>query len=239
MRLFQAFAITLCSLLAHTATWADKLPIPDKFSAEYTLKSGLFTIGKTRRTLSAQDNHYVFESYTWPAGMLSIFYKGDVTERSVWDYRQKHAIPLLYSYRDTNKKSKRDVRLTFDWDKMTVTNSINDDPWKMTIKEGTQDKLLYQISIMLDLANNPQIKKLQYTVADGGKLKFYDAAIEKKETIKTPAGKFETLRITRDDGKRVTTLWCAPSLSYLPVRIEHYKKEGSRLNAYLTHYTGL
>jgi len=218
----------------------NTLPISNKFSVEYVLKSGLFTIGKTRRTLTPQGNGlYAFESYTWPAGILSIFYKGDVTERSLWKYQNKMAVPIQYSYIDTNKKSKRDIKLSFDWENKKVTNTINDKPWNMKIKDGTQDKLLYQISIMLDLANNPHIKKLQYTVADGGKLKFYDAKVEKKETIKTPAGQFETLMITRDDGKRVTSLWCAPSLSYLPVRIEHYKKGETKLNAYLTKFSGL
>lgn len=240
MRLLPTITLTLCTLLTHTTTWADKLPIPENFTAEYTLKSGILTVGKSRRTLSSQKNgQYVFESYTWPAGMLSIFYKGDITERSLWKYQNKIAIPIEYSFVDTNEKSKRDIKLAFDWQNKKVTNTINKKPWKMKIKDGTQDKLLYQISIMLDLENNPHTRKLQYTVADGGKLKFYDAPVENKVTIKTPAGKFEAVKISRDDGKRVTTLWCAPSLYYLPIRIEHYKKGGTKINAYLTHYTGL
>ncbi|MCK4587906.1 MAG: DUF3108 domain-containing protein, partial [Gammaproteobacteria bacterium] len=76
-------------------------------------------------------------------------------------------------------------------------------------------------------------------VADGGKLKSYDAVIQKTETIETPAGEFETIRVNRDDGKRVTTLWCAPDLNYLPVRIEHYKKGDTKVNAYLVKVKGL
>lgn len=218
-----------------------KLPIPEKFSAEYVLKSGLFTIGKTRRSLSALENGvYIFESYTWPAGMLSVFYSGNITERSVWKYQDNRAVPMEYSYTDTSQENKRDVVLTFDWSKNIVTNRINGDPWELDIQKGTQDKLLYQVSIMLDLVTNNKKTSLEYLVADGGKLRTYDAEIQGKENIKTPAGVFDTVRIAREDKKSITTLWCAPSLNYLPVRIEHFKKKpNTRVNAYLTTVDGL
>ena len=215
------------------------LPIPNNFSVEYVLQSGLFDIGKTKRTLSLQENgRYAFTSVTKATGMFAMFYNGKVTERSIWEYREGRARPLQYSYNDTNKK-KRNVNLAFDWENKTVTNTINGEPWDMTIPPDTQDKLIYQINIMFDFLENNDVKTIKINVADGGKLKTYGVVIQKKETIKTPAGKFETIRINRDDGKRVTTLWCAPSLNYLPVRIEHYKKGDTKVNAYLVKYKGL
>jgi len=119
------FTVLLLLMQASAAGLAspkeNALPISNKFSVEYVLKSGVFTIGKTRRTLNPQGNgDYVFESYTWPAGILSIFYKGDVTERSLWKYQNKTAVPIQYSYIDTNKKSKRDIKLSFDWENKKV-----------------------------------------------------------------------------------------------------------------------
>lgn len=219
----------------------ETLPISDKFSVEYVLESGLFTIGKTRRSLSALDNGlYVFESYTRPAGILSVFYPGDITERSVWKYQDNMAVPMEYSYKDTSQKNKRDALLTFDWKKDIVTNDVNGYPWELKIEKGTQDKLLYQVSIMLDLVAKKQKTSLKYLVADGGKLRTYIAEIQGTEKIKTPAGEFDTIRIVREDKKSITTLWCAQSLNFLPVRIEHYKKKpNTRVNAYLTTYQGL
>jgi hypothetical protein len=170
--------------------------------------------------------------------MFALLFSGTVTERSIWEYHKGRARPLKYSYNDTNKK-KRNVSLAFDWKNKTVTNTINGEPWDMTITPDTQDKLIYQINIMLNFLDNNDIKTIKINVADGGKLKTHDVTIQDKETIKTPAGKFETIRINRDDGKRVTTLWCAPSLNYLPVRIEHYKKGDTKVNAYLVRVNGL
>lgn len=238
-----AILLLLILFCAATSAFAkdNTLPISDNFSVEYVLESGLFTIGKTRRSLNRLENGlYVFESYTWPAGMLSVFYKGDLTERSVWKYQDSMAVPIEYSYKDTNEKNTRDAVLTFDWDNNVVTNNINGDPWELKIKKGTLDKLLYQVSIMLDLVSDHKKTNLQYLVADGGKLKTYNAEIQESESIKTPAGVYETVRIVREGKKSITTLWCAPSLNYLPVRIEHYKKkQKTRVNAYLTSVTGL
>ena len=235
-----ALLLILCSTLDPTTSTAGELPIPDNFSVEYILQSGFFDIGKTERTLSLKkDGRHIFTSTTRASGMFAVFYNGIVTERSVWEYHQGRARPLQYSYKDTNKKSERDVNLAFNWENKTVTNTINGEPWDMEIAPDTQDKLIYQINIMFSLLENSKLKVMKINVADGGKLKNYDAVIQKKETIKTPAGEFETIRINRDDGKRVTTLWCAPSLDYLPVRIEHYKKGDTKVNAYLVKVKGL
>lgn len=231
---------TLTEAVAENDLPIENLPIPDNFSAEYVLQSGIFDIGITKRTLSLQeDGRYIFTSLTHPTGMFAVFFKGKVTERSIWEYHKGRARPILYYYKDTSKKKKRDVNLAFDWEKKTVTNTINGEPWDMEITPDTQDKLIYQINIMLNLLENRDLKTMKINVADGGKLKSYDAIIQQKETIKTPAGKFDTIRVNRDDGKRVTTLWCAPSLNYLPVRIEHYKKGDAKVNAYLVKVNGL
>ncbi|MCK4586763.1 MAG: DUF3108 domain-containing protein, partial [Gammaproteobacteria bacterium] len=166
-----AFLLVLCSLSAPTASTAGELPISDNFSVEYILQSGFFDIGKTKRTLSRQeDGRYVFTSTTRATGMFEIFFDGKVTERSIWEYHEGRARPMQYSYKDTNKKKERDVRLAFDWENKTVTNTINGEPWDMEITPDTQDKLIYQINIMLSLLENNKLKIMNINVADGGKL---------------------------------------------------------------------
>jgi len=245
--IFLLLGICLASTMAYSSTTIkenhsslETLPIPDHFSVEYVLQSGIFDIGITKRTLRPHDNgEYIFTSTTTATGMFSVFYSGVITEHSVWEYHNGRARPLQYSYKDTSSKKKRDVSLKFDWNEKTVTNTINGEPWDMEITPDTQDKLIYQLNIMLNLLENNDSKLMKIRVADGGSLKTYKASIQKNETIKTPAGEFETVRVNRDDGKRVTTLWCAPKLNYLPVRIEHYKKGSTKVNAYLVKVNGL
>jgi len=49
-----------------------------------------------------------------------------------------------------------------------------------------------------------------------------------REMVPTPLGHFETLKVQRLGDQRETTLWCAPALHYLPVRIEQ-ENRGSRV----------
>lgn len=253
-RIGQALASVLIALTVGGPGQAQAAAIDDKavpvatsfqpwqagFSAVYEVKKGSFTIGETKRTLSLQgDNHYLFESITRPAGFGRLLTSGQVIERSEWRFRpQDHLIqPLTYTYFNSGSEKNRDAHLTFDWQTHTVTNTINGQPWKMPLVDGTQDKLVYQLRVMADLLNGN--RQLNYPVADGGKLKTYQLQIVGKETIRTDLGLFETLRIRRVHGKRVTTLWCAKQLSYLPVRIEQRKGNDSPIKAILTSVKGL
>ena len=101
------FLLSLCCLPIPTTSIAGELPISDNFTAEYILQSGLFDIGKTKRTLSLQDDgRYAFTSTTKATGMFAMFFNGKITERSIWEFHEGRARPLQYDYKDTNKKKR-------------------------------------------------------------------------------------------------------------------------------------
>ncbi len=55
-------------------------------------------------------------------------------------------------------------------------------------------------------------------------------------------GELETLkyqRISTSNKKRRTTLWCAPSLHYLPVQVEHIEANGDVFSMVLQSVEGL
>jgi len=195
---------------------------PEEFTAWYKASKGMFS-GETIVSVKAdKDHHYLYESVTKVTGMMSIF-GGEILEKSVWEYADGKIRPLRYSYNRSLGSKKRNAELTFDWNKKIVTNSIDSQPWKMTIKPDTLDKLVYQLVMMNDLQQGNT--ELNYSIADGGKLKDYKISIMGEETIKTKIGEFKTIKVARIRGKRTTTMWCAEKLGYLPVRI-HQKKNG-------------
>ena len=118
--------------------------------------------------------------------------------------------------------------MDFDWQKNLVSIDDKKHPWQLELEPGTLDKLVYQISLMKDLKRG--IKSIDYRIADGGKLKTYHITVLGKETITTPMGHIETIKLTRHREKpsdRETTLWCAPALNYLPVKLEHIEDDTS------------
>ena len=63
-----------------------------------------------------------------------------------------------------------------------------------------------------------------------------------REVITTPLGKIEAIKLTRERSRpkdRKTTLWCAPSLNYLPVMLEHIEKDGTVFTAKIRRLRGI
>jgi hypothetical protein len=225
----------LVLVLLSGASHAVPLPVP--FTAHYTLSKGIIDFGRTTRSLKLEKNgEYLFESDTEATGMFAWLLKGHIRERSYWRYKDGNVIPEKYIYERTGKK-KRHVELTFDWDKLTVINNINSDPWQMDIKPGTLDKLVYQVSLMLDLKQGK--REFFYHIADGGKLKTYHIVTLGEEDVETPIGTFKTVKVTRADDKHTTILWCAEQLSYLPVKIEYSEDDDGPYTALIESLEGI
>ena len=198
-------------------------PLPQDFRASYTFTRNGMHVGEVKRSLrAANDGMYIYESVSEATGFISLFINDKIIERSTWAYVNDKPQPLQYTYIRSGGKKKRNVKLSFDWAQGIVINTINDDPWQMPVPPDTQDKLVYQLTLMLDLRTDT--KKLHYTIADGGKLKDYAFTVVGEETVDTPLGKLRTTKIQRVDDKRNTTIWCANTLNYLPVRIEQEEK---------------
>lgn len=232
-----SWLLLLAPLLAQLAQPVQAAtPTPRPFTAVYVLKKGPITFGETRREVMVDDKgNNIFESVTRPRSVGKLLTSGQVVERSRWTVRQDRLIPLEYSYFNTGSEQNHDVHLSFDWETRTITNTINGDPWRMPLEDGTQDRLLYQLQLMQDLEDGKT--ESSYPVADGGKLKTYTLTQMGKETIRTPMGTFDTVRMNLTHGKRQLTLWCAATLRFLPVRIEQSKEGEGSINAVLESVT--
>jgi len=206
---------------------AEQIPLP-LFNAEYSLIRNGITLGISTRTLSVAPNDtYIYSSTTQATGIIAWFVKDHINEQSTWRFDGNQLRPLEYVYDRYGGSKTRRVKLVFDWQHQTVTNTIDGESWRMEIPANAQDKLVYQLSIMYDLLNGK--KELDYKIADGGKLKDYTFDIQGEEVLNTDLGRLKTIRIQRIGDKRDTTVWCAPQLSYLPVRLEQQDIDGSEL----------
>ncbi len=221
---------------AFTAAAQPQHALPESFEATYVLSMGPLSLAEMKRKLyKNEDGHYVFESYSKPIGYARWFTDSTLLEKTEWVYHEQHLRPLKYSYDRQSSDKERHVKLTFDWDKMRVTNTINNDPWSMDVPQGTLDKLLYHLAVMYDLERGDE--SLNYQVADGGTLKTYTFHKLAEETIETPLGRFKTVKLERP-GSRDTILWCAKELNYLPVRIMQ-EEDGRKLVLKLKSIKGL
>ena len=216
-------ALALWLLCAATVTASEPLPA---FDAQYNIRGFGFQIGEFHSSLAnTPDGNHHYETETRTIGFIARFNKDVVRERSNWIWHNSIIRPITYTYQRTGGKKARSAKLNFNWSRGIVENTIDGDTWKMPIRDGVLDRLVVQLSMMLDLKAGK--RDMKYTFADGGKLKTYRFRIIGEERIETPSGAYDTVKLERvmDNDKRSTMLWCAPKLHFLPVRIDQREKD--------------
>jgi hypothetical protein len=162
-----------------------------------------------------------------------------ITERSESEIHGQSFRPLAYQYDRYGKNATRNVRVTFDWQNEAVFNTAQAHTWRMPLPPGTLDKLNYLLALMGDLVDGK--RSMRYTIADGGRLKTYEMREAGSETLDTALGTLETLKMRRvrhaDYGE--ATLWCAPALGFLPVKLENRDRDGRLVSMYIQSIEGL
>jgi Protein of unknown function (DUF3108) len=227
--------IMLCLLFCSMTTGATDFVPP--FTAKYTLYTAGLPIGEGTRRLFVKNDHWVFESQSHTTGILAAVRDDQIAELTEFTVNATQVRPLNYEFHQTGSKKQKHVRITFDW-KARIAKNIADAPWEVALVDDTLDSLLYQVVIMRDLQQGK--RDLSYQIADRAKIKTYAAEFQGEDVITTGVGKLTTLRYRYDstDGKRHTTLWCAPKLHYLVVQVEHDEK-GLVIKTVLDSVTGL
>ena len=213
---------------------------PQAFTAQYTVNKGGIPIGEMTRTLNQQaGGRYNYESVTTASGLLSLLVKDKIIEQSLWDYHDGAIRALEYRYEKSGGKTPKKVQLIFDWDQRQVKNALDGEIRAMPVAKGLTDILLYQLVLMMDLKDGK--KPLEYSIADKHKFKTYRFDITGEETLDTPLGKLKTVKVQRVPGpdKKTTLIWCAPSLDYLPVRIEQDEQDDGEFSMVIKSVEGL
>ena len=195
------------------------------FTASYIVEDDGEIIARTSISLSkTETGRWLYQRESKPTSLVARMLGVEVSEQSVWSWDQDIQI---HSYRYDRSGKEKHVHLRFDWQQMKVTNTINGDPWQMDIPAGTTDKLSINLALMAHLARSET--DISFPVADGGRLKTYDYKVLGRETITTELGSFDTIKVTRNKrGRkgRQATLWLAPELDYVVVRMEKADKDG-------------
>jgi hypothetical protein len=233
--LLAAAGRLLAGVLVFSSLQAAPLP---SFDATFQIMSGSLRLGTTEVALTVEGNgDYRYESHTWPSSWISWLLNEDLRELSRGIMDHAGIRPLFYHYQRSGRRPTRIADLTFDWKTSTVVNNVADSTWEMSIPTGTLDKLSTQLGIMRELQNGTTEKT--FAVADGGKLKQYAFQVIGTEAVDVPAGHFETIKLNRvgDNTQKLTTIWCAPELHYLPVLILQRKEDQSEYRRELENFS--
>jgi hypothetical protein len=230
--------LALGALLCCLTAAATAEPFFKPFVATFSVSRGFMPLGDLELRLSlAPDGTYSYHAHTQP-GLLADWFNGEeVIEESQGRLFPEGLQPTSYLYRqEVDEADNTAVR--FDWAEAKAYTTSGGVTWAQPIGPDTQDRLSQQLMVRLQLAQGQQT--MEYEVADGGKLKLYRFQVIGKESIKTPFGRLDCLKVARSKGSRPPeyTIWFAPRLDYLPVRIER-KISGRRFVMSLDELEGI
>jgi len=199
------------------------------FDIVYDVGNNLITAGLASLTLTREGEDWIYTLATKPTGVFKLTGKGRIREISVLDIVQTGDVvelqPRSYSYRQ-DEETRRSVDAAFDWDTRELT-------WQRRGKEGNDSfdgPLLDRLSVTLAVMHmlRQGFENIELDIFDNGEIKTMRFVNEGREILDTKMGDVETVRVkgeNADGGSRSSLTWFAPSLDFVPVRIEHRKRD--------------
>ena len=225
----RAWLLFVAVTAAHAAASSDVQPYSASYSVEWRgMGAGTSTVELAR----IEGDRWSYTSRNLARGLFRLALPNPITQSSVFRIRDGRVVPLTYRVDDGSKATTRDVSLDFDWDAGRVTGTAEDESVDLELPAGAQDALTAQVVLMRELSAGREPGNLR--LIDKDEVKVYDYVREATEKVKTPLGELDTViyRSSREGSNRVTRLWLAPSLGYIPVRAQ--QKRGERTEFTMT-----
>lgn len=216
--------LMLVSVDVHAAGKGSIAP----FSASYEVIFRGLNAGTASLTLQRENgDRWRYESRNEARGLFRLAFPGEITQTSVFRIDKDRVIPVQYRADDGTESTDKDIALNFDYAGGKATGVAERINVNLPIESGAQDPMSVQIAVMqaLSLGQTPG----RYAMVDKQEVKTYEYRSWGAERIATPIGPVETViwSSARVGSNRVTKVWYAPELGYVPVRAE--RRRGDKL----------
>ena len=197
--LFLAF-MSLNILFVSPADAEKDHPFQPGEKLQFVLKYGVIPAGTAslevhdfKEIKGVMAYHFVLTARS--NSFIDIFFKVRDRIDSYADVDMNHS--LFYKKDQKEGKTRRDIKVDFDWDKYESTYiNFNTEPKIISLLPGTFDPLsVFYYARLLDLQGK---KEFEHPVTDGEKNLMGILRVIGKETVNVPAGTFETLVLEPD-----------------------------------------
>lgn len=196
------------------------------FTATYAVSFRGIEAGTLRMVLrhDAASGHYIFETGANPSALARLFVSREASERSVLEVAPDGIRPLSWQADDGKSGHKGDGKLQFNWETNTVTGDFEGKPVSLPLTPGVTDRQSIQLGAMEALLRGQEPGTI--AMVNGDSVRHYTYTRGKTETMDTKLGKLETIvyESTRPNSNRLSRVWHAPSLGYVPVKAEQIRK---------------
>jgi len=205
-----------------TAPGAALKPYTARYQVSYRGLSGGQIESSLRRGSASGQWHYETRAYPNLLGRIAV--SPQARERSTMMITANGVRPLSFDFNDGSESSAKDVQFTFDWNAGRVRGENEGEPFELEIRPGTQDTASVQAAMIVALLEGRTPDGFQ--ILTGSKLREYRYWPDGRDTVTTPYGRYEAViwASQRDGSTRVTKVWHAPALGFVPVQAIQYRK---------------
>ena len=170
-----------------------------------------------------EPDHWIYETRANPSFLARLVVSSESLERSWFKVTAEGVEPLHYKLDDGTSKHGDDAEFRYDWEHGRVAGTVRGAALDLATVPGLQDVMSIRAAPMADLLAGRELR--EYAMLDGREVKHYVYTRGGTEKIKTALGEVDTVIVNSDrkgaDGHaRMWRYWYAPSLNWLPVRIE-------------------
>lgn len=202
--------------------------------AEYKVRISIVS-GRLDTELRTTETGYVAHHVIRPVGISRMLTNGEMDVSSEFTAERDGVKPVSYHAIDTIRHEP-EANIHFDWNTNQAIGTVGDEAVTLQLHGISHDSVSIQYELMLDLINGGPSP--QYTLFDVDKMRIANVRNVGTREVKVKAGTFEVVGIQhqKEGSSRVTTLWCAKELDYLPVIIEQHRKGKLNFRATLENY---
>ncbi len=226
----KKYCAAIIMLAAGPFAIADSLSAePVQYRAEYGARYKGRNVGTSVFSLERADSgDYVFSSNMRAKGLLRFASPRPIIDRSEFTLDGDEIVPRRFAHEDGSRKGEDNHTIEFDWDADSAT--VRGDGYSREIEliDGVLDRGSLQVALMLTLADGKQ--PASFEVLDENAIDTYGYEFDGEHTIETEMGTLDVLRYRqqRAGSSRYTIIDLAPSLDYVPARIEQIRDGESR-----------
>jgi len=223
MRNHACLAAALSTLLIHSLPAVEPAEVVE-YTAEYEVRDGRRRVARAEFSVrQVADGRYVFNSSAQARGIYRLVLPDPAIERSEFVLNGDRIVPLSFRYEDGSRSGEDNYSVEFDAAAGEARVSGPAGAGTFPFDEGLLDRGSLQVALMSDLAacRSPG----PYTYVDDDGIRTYHYEQLEDRPAETGIGTLETVRFSqqRQGSSRLTHIWLAPDLAFLPVRIEQVR----------------
>jgi len=199
--------------------------------ADFNLRQKSGVIGNSHVSFKQYpDGTYTLVSTTEASGLISLFLRGQLIQKSEGVVTSKGLQPSRFSYVMTSKDDKT-RRANFDWQSGKLALETHKGVSQAELVPGAQDLL----SFMYQFIFVPPLESMEIPITNGKKLDTYSYSFEGEEELRTDMGNLHTMHLVHDgtDDEK-TELWLAVDYHYMPVKIRKTEDNGGVIEEVIT-----